>query len=357
MNNFFNFVEIYRNPIFGILALVLIILLIAFLDSIKKTHTKKRRKEALNNISKNFENIDLNENIKNFIDYTDNPVPPLMLIADTYAKVGNNEQAIAIYRTLNEYIKNTKEKIQILESLGECYYKAGFLERSKEIFTEILRNYPHNVTILYNYIYTCENLKQYNEALDALNCIEELYNENPNFENKKNSIYHNKNYLKTMIIINNHKIKLVEQQEKLLEMYDLDSTLHGLILRHFRIYNTGLFWQKILEKKNIKPYIDVLWQFQKHEIPFEFIAKDSNLLNIYRAKGYIKEYVEIDNFALESLQLLNLYSHIKGDLEFIYNCSACGGNSPFYAYRCHICNEINTIKLHIRPTQHIKSEM
>lgn len=357
MSDFLNIVDIYRNPIFGILALIVMILLIAFIDLMKKNHAKKRKKEALNNISKNFENINLNENIKNFIDYTDNPVPPLVLIADTYSKVGNNEQAIAIYRTLNDYIKNPKEKIQILESLGECYYKAGFLERSKEIFTEILRNYPHNVTILYNYMYNCENLKQYSEALEALKCIEELYEDNHIYEKNKNTIFHNKNYLKTMIIINNHKLKLVQQQEKLLEMYDLDSTLHGLILRHFRIYNVGLFWQKILEKKNIKPYIDVLWQFQKHEIPFEFIAKDSNLLNIYRAKGYIKEYVEIDDFALESLQLLNLYSHIKGELEFVYKCNACGGNSPFYTYRCHICNEINTIKLQLKITQSYKRDM
>lgn len=351
MDNIFNVVDYYRNPIFGILVLVLIILLIAFVDSIKKKQARKKKKESLNNLSQKFENIELNENIKAFIDNIDSPTSTLLLIADTYAKIGNNDQAIAIYRALNEDSKNQKEKIQILQSLGECYYNAGFLERSKEIFVEILHNYPHNIAILKLYLNTCERLKQYDEAMDALNCIEELYRQNDNFKIEESNIFHTRNYLKTMNIISNHKMKLVEQQEKLLELYDLDSSLHGLILRHFKIYNTGIFWQKILELKNIYQFIDVLWHFRLHEIPLDYIAKNAAIMDIYRAKGYIKNYEPINNFALESLQLLHLYSHIKGTLDFSYQCKRCNALNPFYTYRCPSCSEINCINLVIKPIE------
>lgn len=349
MNQVVDFIDFYRNPIFGILALLAIILLIASIDSIKKNLNRKKRREFLNNISKNFENTDLNQSIKTFMDYDNNQISSLMLIAKTYSQAGNNDEAIAIYKTLNEYSSNTKQKIEILESLGECYYNAGFLERSKEIFEEILRIYPHNISILQHYIRTCEKLRQYDLALEAIECLETILKH----DNAKecSNIKHTKNYLKTMIIINNHTLTLIEQQEKLLEIYDLDSTLHSVILRHLRIYNTGIFWQKILDLHDPYPYIDILWLFQKHEIPFDYIKEDSKLANIYRAKGYIKNYIQIDNFALESLQLLNIYSNIKGDLEFTYRCKICGATSPFYAYNCPSCNESSTIKLIIKPIE------
>lgn len=342
----------YRNPIFGILVLILIILFITCLDSIKKSHARKKRKEALNNISKNFENINLSQSLKSFIEYAENPLPTLSIIADTYTKSGDNEQAIAIWRALNEYARNPKEKIETLQALGECYYNAGFLERSKEIFLEILRNYPHNLKILQNYMHTCENLKQYNEALDALKCIESIYKQNDNLGYNVNIIFHTKNYLKTMNIITNHKMKLLEQQDKLLEIYKLDSTLHGIILRHFKIYNTGLFWQHILQKRNVSQYIDILWQFQKHEIPFEYIEPNHAISDVYRAKGYISKYAQIDNFALESLQLLNLYSHIKGTLDFFYQCKICNASTPFYVYRCPHCSNIDSIILIFKPSEY-----
>ena len=146
-----NFIEIYRNPIFGILVLLVIIITIVIADSIRAKQMRKKKQDSLNNLSKNFENTTLNQNIGEIIANIKNATPTLMLIAETYSKIGDYEQAIAIYKTLNEYQNNTIEKINILESLGESYYKAGFLERSKTIFTEILRSYPHSFKILEYY--------------------------------------------------------------------------------------------------------------------------------------------------------------------------------------------------------------
>lgn len=353
-----NFIEIYRNPIFGILVLLVIIITIVIADSIRAKQMRKKKQDSLNNLSKNFENTTLNQNIGEIIANIKNATPTLMLIAETYSKIGDYEQAIAIYKTLNEYQNNTIEKINILESLGESYYKAGFLERSKTIFTEILRSYPHSFKILEYYMRTCENLRQYDEALESLECIDELCSSDLqiSFYNR-NKINRSRNYLKVMQISNNHKMPLLEQQEKLLEIYEKDSSLQGLILRHFKLCNTGLFWKKILEIKDIYPYIDILWYFQKHEIPFDYIDYHSQILDVYRARGFVADYRPIQHFALEALQLLHLHSNMQGDLEFTYHCYACKGQSPFYSYRCASCAEIGVIELVVKPVQSHKYEV
>ena len=150
---------------------------------------------------------------------------------------------------------------------------------------------------------------------------------------------------------------LLEQQEKLLEIYEKDSSLQGLILRHFKLCNTGLFWKKILEIKDIYPYIDILWYFQKHEIPFDYIDYHSQILDVYRARGFVADYRPIQHFALEALQLLHLHSDMQGDLEFTYHCYACKGQSPFYSYRCASCAEIGVIELVVKPVQSHKYEV
>ena len=111
-----NFIEIYRNPIFGILVLLVIIITIVIADSIRAKQMRKKKQDSLNNLSKNFENTTLNQNIGEIIANIKNATPTLMLIAETYSKIGDYEQAIAIYKTLNEYQNNTIEKINILES-------------------------------------------------------------------------------------------------------------------------------------------------------------------------------------------------------------------------------------------------
>lgn len=341
----------YRNPIFGILALLFMVAFVFFLDSLKRTRAHRRKQDLIDNLGKQFDSIGLQHNIDEFIAHAKNATQTLILIAQTYAKAGDYEQAIAIYKTLSEKPLEMHEKLEILELLGDSYYRAGFLERSKNIFLEILRYYPHNIRILEYYMRTCENLKHYDEAIEALNSLEEIVSANADSKSSMKKIWHTKNYLKVMQLCGSHHISLADQQEKLLMFYEKDPTLRNIILRHFRLYNVGLFWQKILLLQDIMPYIDILWHFQKHEVPFDFIANRSDLMAIYHAKGFVSGYQKSEDFTLEVLQLLLLYSHIKADISFTYSCNSCNTQTPFYTYRCSACAEIATINPIAIPTQ------
>ncbi len=341
----------YRNPIVGIIALLFMVAFVFFLDSLKRQRAYQRKKNLIDNLGKQFNSIDLHYNINEFIAHAKNATQTLLVIAQTYAKAGDYEQAIAIYQTLSEKQLETHEKLEVLELLGDSYYKAGFLERSKTIFLEILHYYPHNIRILEYYMHACENLKQYTNALQALESLEELLYARIDSTLNVQKIWHTKNYLKTMQICNDHYMALAEQQEQLLVLYEQDTTLHRIILGHFKLYNVALFWQKILTSNNTMSYIDILWHFQKHEVPLEFIAKHADLLAIYHAKGFIDGYQKTTNFTLEVLQLLRIYSHIKADISFVYSCHTCKTQTPFYTYRCPACAEIATIEPLLLPTQ------
>ncbi len=215
----------YRNPIFGILALLFMVAFVFFLDSLKRTRAHKRKQDLIDNLGKQFDSIGLQQNIDEFIAHAKNATQTLILIAQTYAKAGDYEQAIAIYKTLSEKPLEMHEKLEILELLGDSYYRAGFLERSKNIFLEILRYYPHNIRILEYYMRTCENLKHYDEAIEALNSLEEIVSANADSKSSMKKIWHTKNYLKVMQLCSSHHISLADQQEKLLMFYEKDPTL------------------------------------------------------------------------------------------------------------------------------------
>lgn len=341
----------YRNPVFGILSLLFIVAFVFFIDFLKRKYNDKRKQEFINKLEEKFDNLNAQHNIDKFIKHATNATQIIITIAQTYAKVGDYEQTIAICKILIEKSTKQYEKLEILELLGGTYNKAGLFEQAKNIFLEILHYYPHNIRILECYIVTCENLKHYTEALTALGCLEEIvyYNQTHNYNMQK--IEHTKNYLKVIQLCSDYKVALKEQEKQLLAIYEKDSTLHKMILRHFSMYNIDLFWQKILEQNNIMPYVDILWNLKKHEVPFELIYTHKDLLAIYYAKGFINGYEKSDNFTLEVLQLLNMHSHIKADITFTYRCNACNMQTPFYVYRCPVCTEVATIEQIITPSQ------
>ena len=337
-------IELYRNPIFGVLVLLAIVLAIVVMDSVKLSYSRKKKRESLENLSKSFDSFDLQQNIADFMQHVKNPLPTIRGLAQIYSQVGNHQQATAMYQILNEHTKGTQDKIEILELLARSYYSAGFLQRAKAVLLEVLRLHPSNASALNSLVQTSESLGEYKEALEALDCLEEVQEGLAT----KVRIPRYRCYLSAMQVISNTKLPLIAQQEQLLELYRLDESLNLLILRHFKLYNRGLFWQKILELDSVYECMELLWHFDIAEVPLHSIPLDHEVSDIYRAKGYLSDYRPIAYLPLEALQLLRQNKSTEGDLEFSYQCDSCKAASPFYSYRCQACGDIGELKLKCR---------
>ncbi|PZT48609.1 tetratricopeptide repeat protein [Helicobacter valdiviensis] len=327
----------YRDPLFGIIVFIFLVGIASLIGYYWNYFASKKRKSALIKFMQNYDYVGFDEEAKEFLALSSNPTSSILFMANMYQKSGNYEKAIRLYTTLLEYTKNPLDKVPILEYLGEAYYKAGFLKRSKEIFLEILRYYPRMGNILEKLIKIQEELGEYQEALNSTDCLEELKG-----DTKLQSAY-----LKSKILILQAK-NLNSPLKKLLMLLKQEPQLLRLILSFLKDFYPREFWEIVfnLKEEDILDILDILWNIPLQDLPK--IPQTHNLLNsIYEAKGYFALTPNKKaTFELEVLCLLKEKQNFQGDLAFHYFCQECKGSSPLFFERCPHCGKL--LSMHVR---------
>ncbi len=335
----------YTDPLVGIVILVSIVAIAILLDYYRNRHKERQKETSLKNLAKSYEFIGLREGVEEFLRLSQNPIPTLQFIANAYIQSGDTQEAIKIYLSILENLEHSKEgaksKVEILQNLGSAYYAAGFLQRAKNIFLEILKNYPKNPQVLIYLLKTYERLNEYENAIDALECIEEIYENDPSSRNERffYAIGLNKLYLHTLLLINSHNIPLASKISKLSKMKDKEPKLERIILAFFKDTNHSLFWEEVLKSHNIAKLLDILWQFERVDVPLESITH-KEIADVYRAKGWIVDNQSCSMFELENMRILKQYSALAVDLDFEYRCHSCKHIFPFENARCSHCGEL-----------------
>lgn len=327
------FVLIYKDPLFSIIIIIAIIVLVAIADYTRNRYKQKAKRQSVSDFAKNFEYYGVDENISGLMDISQYPTSMLTFIANVYVTNGNFSEAIKIYLTILDKTQNLKDKMEVLELLGLAYYKAGFMQRAKNIFIEILKNNPRNAKVLSLLMQTYEILGEYKNAFSVISCIEEL--------NEK--VDEVKKYMQILILINDSIMPLKEREKEILRINKESKITNKLVLNYLKTYNIQGFWDLIIQSKDIHNYIDILWNIQNPIL--DKIKDNKQICDIYRAKGVICDEIECDIFELETLRILNKHSNKKGNLGFKYRCSICQGIFPFETYRCPSCGELGNINL------------
>lgn len=339
--------QIYRDPLFGVTILLGIVALIILGDYYRNFYQRKQRQKSLNILVKSYEHNGIFDGISEFLKVSKDPIPTLIFLAKSYAKGGDNQQAIKIYLTLIEQFNEPQKKIEILQELGILYLKAGFLQKSKEIFLEILKLNPRNLTILFKLIELYEILGDFQSAYDALESAEENMQEITLQQRGKIDLA--RDYFLANLLFSSREN---DKEDRLCQLILKQPCLHKFILGHFKVHNPRLFWQ-YLPRKGWENYIDLLWDFSAEQIPLSTI-KSSPCIELYQAKGYYPSN-ECSNFSLETLRLFVTYSRQMASLSFSYICPHCQGEFPFDAFRCSSCGELGMLHLNIKP-QRTKNE-
>lgn len=333
--------QIYRDPLFSITVLLGIIALVILGDYYRNLYRKKQRQKSLNNLVKSYEHNGIFDGISEFLKVSKDPIPTLIFLAKSYAKGGDNQQAIKIYLTLIEQFDESQKKIEILQELGILYLKAGFLQKAKEIFLEILKLNPRNLKILFKIIELYEILGDFRSAYDALESVEENIEEMT--IEQKNKIALARDYFLANLLFTSHE---ADREQKLCSLISKQPALHKFILGHFKMNNLTLFWEH-LPSKGWENYIDLLWDFLPEQIPLSII-KQSPCIEVFQAKGYYPTR-ECSNFYLETLRLFASNSRQRATLGFSYTCPYCREEFPFDTFRCSSCGELGMLHLNIKP--------
>jgi len=329
------FIE-YRDPLFGIFVLFTLIFVTSFLTYAYNLYIERKSRQEYRKLLKKFELGDLKEDDYIHLYTTYNlPFDSIILLASSFLHKGDYNKAISVYLALLEHIKDPVKKEELLELLGTTYYKGGFLQRSKDIYLKILKFSPHNITALSYLLIIYEKLKEYNEAKDVLESLEEL----------EHNIIREKVYILTLTIIDDALLSFEQKSDKLLHIFKLNKIVERLVIEFLLKYNKKLFWEEI-EQFNLSKVIDLLWYLNIDDIDFDKVEQNQFLKELYSARGDINSANTSDIFELAVLiSTNNSTSKVNLNLNFDFICTKCKVQHPIYDSRCPHCNSILTLKV------------
>lgn len=357
----------YKDPLFGIVLLFLIIAIIGAIDFIRNRLKERRRTHSLENLKKSYEFLGIKDGVEEFLRLNQNATPTLEFIAQAYIQSGNLQEAIKIYTSILNSTAAPQDKERILYALGVAHFQAGFLQRAKNTFLEILKNSPRDSASLLYLLRVYEKLNEYQNAIDVVDCLQEIYEQSGNIDDTKylESLEQNRAYLRTMHLFGDEKMSFEDKIAELETLRERFVRLEKSILVYYKHYNLALFWQKAQESRNIENLLDVFWRTPDTEIPVEILT-NPKIIEVYKARGLIESSATggviessesqqaLDSvnkgfankgavcakFELEAVRLLRTHTPFNADLHFEYRCSECKEIFPLESHRCPTCNAL-----------------
>lgn len=326
----------FRDPLTGVISIFIFIFIISFITYTIGLYNERKSRQEYRKLLKRFELGTLKEDDYIHLYSTYNlPFDSIILLASSFLTKGQHNKAISVYLTLLEHVKEPIKKEELLELLGNTYFKSGMLQRSKEIYLKILKFSPRNKVALNHLLLVFQTLKEYQKAQEVLESLEEL-DEDTILE----SIY-----LNLLQIINDPILSFEKKSTQLYNNVLVNKKLERIVIEYLMKFNKKLFWNHI-EKFNIMKIIDLLWYLDFDDIDWEAVNNNVALQDIYTAKGYIDRSSKSNNFELNVLiSVKNSTTKSDIDLNFEFICNKCKKTHPIYESRCPHCNELLTFKV------------
>ncbi len=322
----------YRDPLFGIIILFCIVFVIAFANYWWGVFRARGEEQSIEKFIKKFEVSGKADAYKELLNSFKLSTESLSLLAHTYVKSGDFEMAIGIYLIALKQVKGRLKKRYILLELAKAYFKAGFLQRSAEVFLESLRSNPRDKIAL-KYLTVCyEKLKTYDLALDALDALEEL----------EVDVKMEKAFIRAKIILEDEKLKKEKKVVELKKLRDDFELIDRMIIEYK--YSFGLLKASDLQIENSENIFDFVWFLDEEEVDISGVDDDL-IKNIAHLKGQGEDGDFSGIFELEILNILKSQNYDKASLSFSFTCKDCKQSFPMFFYRCPNCHVLSSVKI------------
>ncbi len=339
----------YRDPLTGVIVIVIFIFIASFVTYTIGIYNERKSRKEYRKLLNRFELGNLKEEDYIHLYSTYNlPFDSIILLASSFLHQGKHNKAISVYLALLEHVKEPVKKEELLELLGNSYFKSGMLQRSKDIYLKILKFSPRNKTALHNLLLIFQNLKEYDRSLEVLDALEEL----------DENIIKERIYLEVLKLINDPLLSFEKKSIELYSNFSKNNNLERVVVAFLIKFNKKLIWDNI-STFNPMNIIDFLWYLDFDDVDWEAVHKNKILEDIYSAKGYIDSSKKSDNFELNALiSVHNSTTKSDIDLNFEFICSKCKKVHPIFESRCPHCSDILTFKIEPklgRPTINLAS--
>ena len=324
----------YDDPLFSILLIIVIGLIVAIVTYGWGVYKQQKEEGKLLNFLEKFDSSECALNTAE-MPYEPNMLKPLTLLAKAFENSGEYPKSINIYLYLIKHVSQDRGELELMERLGNTYLHAGFLERSKSIYTEILRRRPRNITVLYELGVVYETMQKYDKAKEVLEPLKMLGEETYTLEK----------FLDFSLLLANKTLSIEKKVFKLKEVLNEEPALYRQIVSALLRLDTKSAWE-IIDPERIKELLDILWFLPNSQLDLDIIRSNEQLRTLYYAKGYLqKASVESGIFSLDMLATARQSGFEEGDLVFSYLCQKCKQSFPVSFKRCPHCMAINSVKV------------
>lgn len=329
MNTFF--IE-FRDPLFGIIVFFILLFIISFLSYWWGRYKASREHRDLESFLGKFESLQDEAKIGDQVHNNSLSSESWLMLAQCFEHQGNTEKSVEIYHAL---LSKNRDKIfqkEALLLLGKTYFKAGFLERSRLAFTQILQSNPRTPAALHTLILIYEQLQQYDKALEVMESLLEI---TPDALDEKL-------YLECRALVGNLTLGIDEKAIRLLEMYRTYGRLGYLIFEYLFTYRPALAWEHF-DQSLAHRLSDILWRLEDGKLDLDIIASNGYLRELFSAKGSVSLAHNSPIFELDTLITLRQCGGSKATLQFEYVCNECKQLSIFAFHRCPHCHAIDSL--------------
>jgi tetratricopeptide (TPR) repeat protein len=244
----------------------------------------------------------------------------LLVLADAMTRSGDYQRAVAIYMRLQKEAP-MDERIKILVKLADLYFRAGFLQRSRDIYEEVLGFMPRHREALRSLLLVYERLGEYDGAMDVLESLAELGED----------ISKERGYFDALVAA--RRGDLLRLQKIYTKKKAIRAALEPLFLR-----DPAKAWE-VLRAEDIPKVIDLLWQLPKDSISTHLPL----LRQIYGARGDVDGVEGSEVFELDVV-----LRHPLADLGFGYVCKSCKRRFPLPFGRCVSCGAVEEMDVEMR---------
>lgn len=315
----FFFIE-YRDPIFGLIVLFSVLLLVAIFSYFWGVFSLKDQKNSIDKFVNKFQSqSNLDQKYQDMLIRLDIDSGSLNALAGIFARSGEFNKAIAIYLIALQKAITKSQKELIFLNLGKAYLKAGFMQRSIEVFLEAIKISPKNIDALSHLGLGFEKLRLHDKSLEVLDALQE----------QGVDVAQEIAYTKALKL-KNSQMEFEQKVAKMAKFANDFKLVSRMILELFIING------KDVNLINIKPdlahCLDILYLN-------DGVLDDDEYKELYSAKGL--NNAQISDFNLNLLKVAR-DNNLNATLSFSYICKECKGSYPLFFYRCNHCARLGS---------------
>ncbi|WP_086245865.1 tetratricopeptide repeat protein [Campylobacter devanensis] len=315
----FFFIE-YRDPIFGLIVLFSVLLLVAVFSYFWGVFSLKDQKNSIDKFVNKFQSqSNLDQKYQDMLIRLDIDSGSLNALAGIFARSGEFNKAIAIYLIALQKAITKSQKELIFLNLGKAYLKAGFMQRSIEVFLEAIKISPKNIDALSHLGLGFEKLRLHDKSLEVLDALQE----------QGVDVAQEIAYTKALKL-KNSQMEFEQKVAKMAKFANDFKLVSRMILELFIING------KDVNLINIKPdlahCLDILYLN-------DGVLDGDEYKELYSAKGL--NNAQITDFNLNLLKVAR-DNNLNATLSFSYICKECKGSYPLFFYRCNHCARLGS---------------